>query len=105
MVTSRVASVSMMSLYNRLSNTLSLRQHTLPGPNVAGNEHLLYYYYFQTSKYNTLADKLATSAVTSVDTGSHASPSQRVWIRMNADELLDVYDMQGFDYDMNGHTQ
>ena len=94
-----------LSLYNRLSNTLSVAQHTLPGPNVAFNEHLLYFYYFQTSKYNTLADKLASSAVTGVDTGSHVTPSQRVWVRMNADELLDVYDMNGYDYDQDGHTQ
>lgn len=96
--TMRVSSVAFTSLYSRLSNTVGVNKRQLPGPNVAANEQLLYFYYFNSSKYNRLSDKFAQVELASVDTGSRATVFQRVRLRFNSDELLDVYDMQGYSY-------
>jgi hypothetical protein len=61
---------------------------------VERNEELLYVYYFRTSAYNTLEDKLA---------GAQLSQSSGTLIELSTDESFDQYDVLG-DEDGDGNT-
>jgi hypothetical protein len=83
--------------FSALSSTAQVLHRVLPGAAVLSNEKLLYVYYFQTSKYNTLADKFNNVVFKSLDHTKYWGIHESNLVHFGTDEDLDAYDVNGYD--------
>lgn len=100
-----VARATMRSVYSRSLSTVQLNTRRLPGNQVKRGEKLLYLYYFKSSQYSRLTEKLAT--LTS-QTGPASPPLgnfQLLTARFSGPEMFDVYDIEGLEYTRDGRDQ
>ena len=72
-----------------------------PGKTTAPNEALIYQFYFKTSKYNTLAEKMEHMSLSATDSGQGANNFPIVTIK--GSEGFDVFDILG-EVDAFGNT-
>lgn len=89
-------------IYNRLGNTANTRERQLPGRTVKPGEKLLYYYYFKTSQYTTLHEKLASYTPVALRPATPLGNIELIYAGFNGPELMDSYDMQGYTYTRGG---
>ncbi|HEY6952989.1 MAG TPA: hypothetical protein VI758_11310, partial [Bacteroidota bacterium] len=99
------ATTTLHSMYMRPGILVQTTTRTLPGTQVKQGERLLYIYYFKTSRYSTLSEKLAS--LTSQPTV--ASPAlgnfQLLTAKFSGPEFFDIYDMQGLSFTRDGRDQ
>jgi hypothetical protein len=94
--------VTNQKLLDRLGSTLTLRRINRPsgfdvGRSVASNEKLLYVYYFRTSRYNRLQDKIAevsTARTDSVNVIALIVPVIGLMPHLRSPEGFDPHDLQ-----------
>ncbi len=79
------------------TSTALVQTRVLPGGVVKGNEKLLYVYYFQTSKFSTLAAKFNAVSYKSLDYYRYWNIHEAADVHFATDEALDAYDVNGYD--------
>jgi len=77
------------------ASTSEVTERKIAGSTIGPNEHLIYRYYFKTSKYRNLQDKLASSSLNVINP-THIG----TLLSSGIDEYFDVYDVAG--YSKNG---
>lgn len=99
------ATTTLSSMYRHGASFVQTATRTLPGTQVRQGERLLYLYYFKTSRYSTLSEKLAS--LTSQPTV--ASPAlgnfQLLTAKFSGPEFFDPYDLQGLAFTRDGRDQ
>jgi hypothetical protein len=81
-----------------LASLVQIGKRVLPGTAVRPNEKLLYSYYFQTSKYNTLADKIKQLTFSKTDYSKYWGTHELLSPSFTTSEFFDGYDVNGYDY-------
>ena len=72
-------------------STSELTTVSIVGSDLAPNEHLIYSYYFRTSKYRRLSDKMARYQFTPQNPTTLTTP-----LTCDFDEPFDIYDVNGY---------
>ncbi|HTP13289.1 MAG TPA: hypothetical protein VMM37_06645 [Bacteroidota bacterium] len=100
--TNVTATATLSSIYRHGAAFVQTTTRSLPGTQVRAGETLLYLYYFKTSRYSTLSEKL--SSLTSQPT--LATPAlgnfQILTARFNGPEFFDSYDLDGLAFSRDG---
>ncbi|MDD5674768.1 MAG: hypothetical protein PHC61_11430, partial [Chitinivibrionales bacterium] len=101
-VTTRTKSFSNVAM--SASTLVNINKRELPGVQVRRGEKLLYVYYFKTSKYGTLQEKIA--GLTQVGVENRAtSDGQVVRVNYNSGEGWDGWDVNDYSFDAgDGNT-
>jgi len=89
-------------VYNRRGNTANIRERELPGATVRKGENLLYHYYFKTSQFNTLREKIESYTAEVQPASPRLGNFEIIKTKLTGPELMDVYDMQGLTYLRSG---
>lgn len=85
------------------STNVNVRNNRIDATRVKSNQKIMYIYYFRTSKYNTLAEKMRTvntavaSQIPLFDEGN--GMIYRLRMRISTDEAFDKYDASGESYE------
>lgn len=77
-------------------SSVTIRKRELPGIQVRQGEKLLYVWYFKTSKYSTLSEKISSLKQVGVNSSSAGKP---VRINFNSGEGWDTWDVENHPYD------
>jgi|WetSurMetagenome_2_1015567.scaffolds.fasta_scaffold00594_13 hypothetical protein len=77
---------------------VNVRQRQLPGVQVRSGEKLLYVYYFRTSKYGTLLEKISSLGQLGV-TDRRADAGRLVQVNYNSGEGWDAWDVRDYSFD------
>jgi hypothetical protein len=88
-----------------LASLAQVAQRTLPGVAVRSNEKLLYVYYFQTSQFNTLADKIRQLTFSKTDYTKYWGTHELLTPTFATKEYFDTYDVNGYSYSDGVRTQ
>lgn len=90
---------------NLLNNTVELRKRMLSGGNsIANNEFLYYEYFFRTSMYQNVSDKI--NALSAIGTRyENLSPYEVLELQLNGPEKLEKYEVEGFSYSIGFNAQ
>jgi TANFOR domain-containing protein len=80
---------------NRAGSTVRLQERELPGPKVRAGEKNLYYYYFKTSQFNTMREKLAAMTPLPTQRLTPLGNFEIVRAKFAKAEGVDVYDVEG----------
>jgi len=75
---------------------LSIFTRKLPGTEIKPNEKLLYVFYFRTSQFNTLADKIQQFVYSKTDYSKYWGTRERLVAHFASAEDLDDYEMYGY---------
>jgi TANFOR domain-containing protein len=94
----------MRLLYNRAGSNVNQLQRALPGPRARAGEKNLYYYYFKTSQYNTMREKLAAMEPMPAQRLTPLGNFEIVRAKFSKPEGVDVYDVDGYEYEDAGRT-
>ena len=88
-----------------ISNGVQLRRRLLSGgSSIANNEFLYYEYFFRTSMYQNIADKI--NALSSSGTiYEYLSPYENLGLNLNGPEKLEKFEVEGFSYAVGLNTQ
>jgi len=88
-----------------LNNNVELRRRMLSGGNsIANNEFLYYEYFFRTSMYQNVSDKInALSASSTVY--ERISPYENLGLNLSGAEKLEKFEVEGFSYTVGLSTQ
>ncbi len=91
----RTTNLSVAGFENDLtgSHEVNIEIQLDPGKQLGRNEDLIYQWYFKTSRYNTLDDKMANTSITQVNNTSALSHYPTLYL--HNDEGFDVFDMVG----------
>jgi hypothetical protein len=84
------------SIATQTSPGLSFLTRSLPGTEIKSNEKLLYVYYFRTSKYNTLAEKIQQLKFQRTDYTKYWSTHELLVGDYATDEDFDDYEMYNY---------
>jgi len=74
----------------------------MPGRRAAPNEDIIYQFYFRTSKYNSLEDKLAELSVETEEVNPNDPADFYPRVQFTGEEGFDVFDIKG-DFDADGN--
>jgi len=80
---------------NVAAASVTLERRMLPGVEVRDNEFLLYHYYFQTSRYSTLAEKLNGMKFVRTDYSNDGGINEDLSAVFESDEAWDTFDAYG----------
>jgi hypothetical protein len=80
------------------TSSAQVKKQVVPGSTVRNDEKLLYVYYFQTSQYNTLAEKLNGLSFKSLDHNKYWGIHESITAHYGIGEALDDYDVKGYDW-------
>ncbi len=83
-------------------SALSIFTRKLPGTEIKSNEKLLYVYYFRTSQFNTLSQKVQQMSFTKTDYIKYWETRERLVPHFSTGEDLDDYEM--YNYTTRGIT-
>jgi len=100
----RMISTLMLSRVMAGGATVNVQQRKLPGTDVGPGEKLLYVYFFKTSQFNSLADKINSWSAMPATIQPPWGNLECQTAKFSGAELLDQYDMNGVDYERDGTT-
>jgi len=104
LLTARYTTIT--TTYRPMASGASVRinQRTLPGTEVGEGEKLLYLYFFKTSQYNRLSEKINAWSPQTTEVSPSWGRLELQTARFSGPELLDEYDMHGVEYQLRGTT-
>lgn len=89
-------------LYNRAGSSVQLRERTLPGAQARAGEKNLYHYYFKTSQYSLMREKLAGMSPLPAQQLAPLGYFEIVRAKFTKPEGVDIYDINGYTYTRGG---
>jgi hypothetical protein len=89
------ATMSLSRLYQRDDVTLNVRKVQLPGTAVNPGEKLLYVYWFKTSQFDRLSQKITAMRSSATESSPPLGNFELLTPRFSAPEFFDAYDLNG----------